>query len=300
MYKFQQAKLMMYLLIKGIINTANSLWAGNIPFTASFGLLSGLITQLEAQRTIQENPITGITADKKAKKDAAFVLGWATMNHVKSWAVATNNAGVLGKLKYTESQMKSATGVEYVGILTTIYNTAQDNVGSLSTYGVTPTTQTAYLASITAFSNVLTDPMKAEEARAIATENIATLEGQIDVFLETRMDVDMENYRLSQPDFYNQYFNSRVPVKPGVNKRALELTVIDSVTHLPIAKVVVTYDDAPKKHKTSAKGISYMQNLTQDSHTVHLSLIGYVNKSQQFNVISGETTKLTVQLVKTS
>ncbi|MCX6350466.1 MAG: hypothetical protein NTX03_01240 [Bacteroidetes bacterium] len=299
MKKQQNSELNMFYALKALIISFTSIWSTNTIFTASYNAFLALIAQIETNKNIQQNPITGVAADKKAKRQTAFDKAWDTMCRLHSWAAATNNTNMLGQVSFTETDFSRATDNEFIGMITNIYNLAQTNIATIPvTYGVNVGTQGAFLAANTALSNVTGDPKKAKTTVKQATKNLASLFPQANTVLEERMDVDMQVYKITQPEFFNEYFDIRHPIKPATTKRALEINIKDSVTHLPIEKVKATITDTTIKRKSTAKGNIWIQNLVEGSYVLHLELVGYTPKEVAFNHISGETTKLTVEMVK--
>ncbi|HYV94944.1 MAG TPA: hypothetical protein VE978_24430 [Chitinophagales bacterium] len=80
--------------------------------------------------------------------------------------------------------------------------------------------------------------------------------------------------------------------------RALTAKFVDSVTGLAIQFVSVDIDSGAVSRRSTALGNIVMQNLTEGAHSMVASIPGYVSQTIPFNVVSGATTKLTVQLVK--
>jgi hypothetical protein len=72
---------------------------------------------------------------------------------------------------------------------------------------------------------------------------------------------------------------------------------VDSVTLAPIAHVKVIVDGTINR-RSSTLGNIRVQNLSEGDHALAASLPGYADVGQHFNVITGETTKITVPLVR--
>ena len=72
-------------------------------------------------------------------------------------------------------------------------------------HGVTAAMITELQASITAYAATLSKPTTAKAQTKTATENLTKLFKEAEELLVKRLDLDIELYKVSKPDFYSQF-----------------------------------------------------------------------------------------------
>jgi len=163
------------------------------------------------------------------------------VNRLQSFANVTNNAELLESVQYSASDLKMARGVDAVGICNTILAKANANAGNLVTYGVTPAMITDLQAAITDYSTSLAKPKAAKSQTKTATENLATLFKDTYDLLTKRLDLDIELFKTSNPDFYRQYKTARIVFATSGSASSVLGSVTNAGSGEPLKGVTFTF-----------------------------------------------------------
>ncbi len=297
MTKDQEDTLNMYEAVDEVLQTFNAVWVGNVPFAAAVGEFEGNINDIEDLRDQQEEDTKGVTQDKQNKRQALEDQTFTIGSIIVFFASNTNNRKLLEKVNFTRTDLKEARDNELPGMSEQVHQEAVTNAVALLPYGVTPLLITALGNAIAAFVDYISKPRAALIETSAATEQLPPVFVDTDKVLTEKLDGGMELYRVSNNNFYTQYFNARIIVNSPTQKRALQAQFVDDVTIEAIARVNVTVNDTIKR-RSSQLGNIRVQSLLEGAHTLKATLPGYVDVNQNFNVISGETTKLEVRMVK--
>jgi hypothetical protein len=297
MTKDQEDTLNMYQTVDGVLQTNNAIWSGNAEFTNAVGRLEDNIDTIEDLWDQQIEDITGVTADKQNQRVILEKITYKVGRIIVFWASNTNNRKVLKKVNFTRTELTRARDSELPTFSGQVHEEAVANSLVLGPYGLTALMITALQTAITDYMDILSKPREALTETSAATEQLPAIFTDTDKILDEQLDAGMELYVDDEPDFYTAYFNARIIVNSPTLKRALEVHIQDSVTDAAIVHAHVLVD-AGILRRSSKLGNIRVQSLTEGSHHIKITLPGYLVYEADFNVISGETTKLSIVLVK--
>ena len=127
--------------------------------------------------------------------------------------------------------------------------------------------------------------------------------------LTNRLDLDMELFRTSDPDFYSQYKTSRNIISTGTRSVSLLGNVTLSETAEAMKGVVLTFVLQPSElmatetgkplvKKSAEKGNFKIASLPEGNYTVTVKKIGYREQVLSVIVTDGETNKMKVKMEK--
>ncbi|NEW84079.1 MAG: carboxypeptidase regulatory-like domain-containing protein [Mariniphaga sp.] len=153
-------------------------------------------------------------------------------------------------------------------------------------------------------------PASASLATKNATANLAKGFKEADDLLTKRMDLDIELFKTSNPDFYNLYKSARVIKSSGSSKNSVLGNVILAATGAPIKGVtfIFTADNytqmkaagaaltKPVVKTSTAKGNIRIDKLSESSYTVSIQKIGFKDQTIQLFVVDGETTRFNIEM----
>jgi hypothetical protein len=297
MNKDQEDNLNMYQATDSVMQAHNAVWNLNVPISDAVQRLEDNIDDIENLRDIQETDITGVTLDKDNKRqeleDSTYTVG----SILSFYASTVNNQKLLKKINFTRSELRNARDNELPGMSEQVHAEAVANAAAVLPFGLTAAMTAALLASLTSYVDHIARPRQALTETSAATEQLPPLFTSTTKLLEEQLDKGMELYRVSNPDFYTQYFNARIIVNSPTLTRSLQASFKDSVTNLPLEHVKVQVD-LDIFRRSSELGNIRVQSLDEGPHQLKANLPGYNEVIVNFNVITGETTKLTVLLVK--
>jgi hypothetical protein len=308
----QEDYLNMLYAIKVIIDKYNSTWVANAVFAASYGIVTTTIPLIEQNRDAQMTTSKGITTDKGVKRVTLTDKALFIINRIQSYATVTVNNDLLESVHFTQSTFDKSRDTDIVGICDTIIAKANANITALATYGVTAALVTDLQTALTAYSSYIAKPRTVKAQSKNATENLALYFKQANDAVTTRLDLDIEVYKTSKPDFYSQYWTARVVIDTtgsasavkGVVKvkdsgellKNVTLTFTPNVTSL--AKTANATNSAELVKKTAEKGQFRIANLAEGTYMVTIHKIGYKDQVITINVANGETTQIIIELEK--
>jgi hypothetical protein len=298
MTKDQEDKLNMYQATDGVLQTNNGVWTANTGFAGVVSTLEGKIDDIEDLRDQQEEDTTGVTEDKQEAREDLEKNTYKVGSILGIYASVSGNRKLFKKVNYGKSELLKARDNELPGMSGQVHEEAVANALAAAAYGLTSGMITTLQSSLTAYVSNISKPREAITETSAATEQLPPVFTDIDKILEEQLDKGMELYHESNPDFYTDYFNARIIVNSPTLKRALQVKflLVDKDKNLigPVERMKVVIDGTVHRRSTKLGNI-YVQNLTEGAHVLEAELPGYNKATVNFNVINGETTKLTVK-----
>ncbi len=311
MNTIQEDKLSMNYVVKNTCERYQTTWTANAVFAASYNLWVAKIPLIEANRDAQMLETTGVTTDKTAKRNSMTDKTLFMINRMQSYANVVNNPELLASIKYSASDMKKARDTDVVGICNTVLAKASANAAAIAPYGVTAAMITELQAAITAYSATLAKPTAAKSQTKTATENLTKLFKESDELLTKRLDLDIELFRTSKPDFYSQYKTARIIIPTGGGTTSVMGSVNVAGSGEPLKGVSFTFvaestgmrkaagaDTAKPVVKKSADKGKFRATLPENTYRVIVEKIGYKRQEVMITVAKGETTDLAIELEK--
>ncbi|HEX3006409.1 MAG TPA: carboxypeptidase-like regulatory domain-containing protein [Bacteroidales bacterium] len=307
MNSIQDDKLNMFLTVIGTCTKNQAIWSTNAIFTASYNAFDAKVILIGQYRDAQLHGTSGLTADKAVKRASMSGKGLFISNRMQSYAHVTKNVELLANVEYTATDLKRAKDTEIAGICTSILNYAKANAAALVAYGVTEVMITELETSITTYSNAISQPQVSKTKTMTATENLAVAFKEADDILEHRLDLDIELFSGSNPDFVSQYRKSRDIVASGNKTSSLLGTVVEAGTEAPVKGVTFTFTvqgngalmasgNTSIVKKSADKGKFRIANMPEGTYKVVVKKIGYKDQLLTVIIAAGETTTLKVTL----
>ncbi len=308
----QEDKLTMYYAVKSTNERFQTTWITNAVYAATYNQWAAKLTLIEQSRDTQTLETTGVTADKKNKRALMVDKAAFIQNRLQSYSNVINNIELLASVSYSPTKMRMARDTDIVGICNTILSRANVNAAAIIPYGVTAVMITELQAAITAYSAALAKPTSAKSQTKNATENLTKFFKEADDLLTKRLDLDIELFRVSKPDFYSQYQTSRIIIPKGANSGlAVMGSVLMAGTGEPIKGVTFTF--TPEKStmlksastsidtivkKSAEKGNFRISNMPEGTYIVTIKKLGFKDQQVTITVVKGETTTLKIEMEK--
>ena len=308
----QEDKFSMYYVVKNTCEKYQTTWTTNAVFAATYNLWVAKIPLIEQNRDAQTLETTGITTDKTAKRNSMTEKTLFMINRLQSYANVVNNPELLESIKYTASDLKKSRDTDVVGICNTVLAKANANAAAIVTYGVTAAMITELQAAITAYSATLAKPKAAKSQTKTATENLTKLFKEADELLVKRLDLDIELFKTSKPEFYSQYKTARIIIPTGGGATSVLGSVNLAGSGEPLKGVSFTFvaetngmmktaaateTTKPIVKKSADKG-KFRATLPENTYKVIVEKIGYKKQEVTITVVNGETTNLNIELEK--
>ena len=308
----QEDFLNMEYTVKSVCDKFTAIWNANPVFAASYNLLISKLPIIEQNRDAQMATSKGITADKKVKHDVVIDKGLFLINRIQSYATVTGNNELYESVHFSATKLSKCRDTNLIGYCDIIAAKATANVANLATYGVTAALITDFQAAATAYATYIAKPRTITTQTKNATENLAILFKESNDILTKRLDLDIEVFKTTKPDFYSQYQTARqiissagsVTAVKGVTKAKDNGELLKNVTLTFTlvendglkAAAIATNKDLVKK--SADKGKFRIANLAEGTYTVTIHKIGYKDQTITITVAKGETTDLVIELEK--
>ncbi len=307
----QEDKFSMYYVVKNTCEKYQATWTANAVFAATYNLWVAKIPLIEQNRDAQTLETTGITTDKTAKRNSMTEKTLFMINRLQSYANVVNNPELLESIKYSASDLKKSRDTDVIGICNTVLAKANANAAAIVTYGVTAAMITELQAAITAYSATLAKPKAAKSQTKTATENLTKLFKEADELLVKRLDLDIELFKTTKPDFYSQYKTARIIIPTGGGATSVLGSVTLAGSGEPLKgvsftfvaetngmmKATATETSKPIVKKSADKG-KFRASLPENTYKVIVEKIGYKKQEVTITVANGETTNLNIELDK--
>jgi hypothetical protein len=309
---WQDDFLNMFYSVKAVVDKFLSTWTTNSVFADSYTLFISKIGPIEQNRDAQMANSKGVTTDKIVKREALAEKALFIVNRIRSYATVTANNELLESVHFTQSSFDKSRDTDIVGIIDMIIAKANANVTALATYGVTAALITDLQATLTAYSSYIAKPRTVTTQTKNATENLAVLFKEANDILTKRLDLDIEVFKTSKPDFYSQYQTARVVIATSGSATAVKGEITINGTGEPLKNVTLTFtpttngalkaaaakNAAVLVKKTADKGKFRVPSLPEGGYEVIIKKIGFKEKVVTINVVNGESTDLNESLDK--
>lgn len=297
----QDARLKSYLLIKTVCQANAAAVDSNVAFkTLLTGFLSK-VDQLALLAQADDVPITGITQDKNQIKKQLCERTAALANVVFVYAATTNDNTLKAKVSFSETQLNRLRAEELAPHCQNIHDAAAENLAQLADYGITAAILTNIQTRINAYSQAFLKPSLAKNDRKINNAKITALIKEITQLLDERLNRLALTFKMSHPDFFEQYEQARKVEEPPVTHTQLKITVTDKATQSPInnAQVTALLQDAeepPLTAATAPEGIAHFKPVHYGDYDITITATGYETYETEIIAVMGEINELEVEL----
>jgi hypothetical protein len=306
----QRIKLTMYMMVKDCL-TLNSTIVANLPgYAANSTTLNTNIGLIQSTGEQQEYDKTGVADNKKLLKQTLVVQADDISRKMVAYANNVANAVLLKEIKYTRSELEHSADADLKNRAQCIYDRANANVTVLATYGITAAILTTFLAAINAFNAAIPKTQEGIKDKKLTTAQLDALYDTTDHALDN-IDKIVEIVRLSQPNFYKSYKESRRLPNTGRSALSLKGSVSDAasgeylkgvtlIIALEASKTAVATNVKSKEivKKTADKGGFIIKSLAAGTYVITVKKAGYIDQLVKVAINDGEMSVLDIQLVK--
>jgi hypothetical protein len=205
----QENKLSMYVSVQSLLEGNQTVWQTLPAFGSAFTAFKGSIQRINSLEQSRQTGTRGVTAAKQAAREGMASAALIVAGAVRAYASKNNDQELLAKVDFTSSNILRGRDTEAATICQGIHDSANGVVANLADFGVDAAGLTALQGKIDAYSAVLGSP----RSRASTHRAAAGLKDDeftaADRVLEEQLDGLVENFRVSQPSFYEAYQAAR-------------------------------------------------------------------------------------------
>jgi len=257
------------------------------------------IQNLSEQQLYGTNGIAGTR--KKLKYNLAFIVD-DNARKLHAFAHFANDYVLLHATWFTETDLQYSSDPKLIEQAKLIHTYASGYLKELTLYGITVATQSELSKAISDFKASLqfhpvsisdSDmiPGQIEECFRIADQSLQHIDALIEVF------------RVSVPDLYNAYQQSRRILGFETRELALKGTVTDAETNAPVIGAAIVFVRCDKSFQqppvfmySADQGDFYVQSLAEGTYEVKLNKIGYKELIVTSKVNKGESCQINTKM----
>ena len=174
--------------------------------------LKGMVFRIDEHRQVQVVDNTGLTRNKETLREELTNLLLRISAGLTAHAAATGDQVLRAKAEYSLSDLKKSSDRILCDIAVLINSLAANSAEALRTYFVGPDELAQFDRLTNAFKSILPLRRAAASVSKVSTSNISEVFHAIDALLKNKIDLLMQPFRFTQPDFFKAYKNARVIV----------------------------------------------------------------------------------------
>lgn len=216
MRKIMNNKLLMYWAVLEILAKYKSLWANIKGFVTAYDLFKAAVEAIQKTSGTSGIKTEEITAGKNAATEAYIADLFGAMSIVSVFAANNNDAAMKSKMDYTESELKDMRPGELLAVSQEVIGIVKANQAALTELGLQADDVTAIESFIGNFETITSATRTTITTRKTAGAQLRPQFAQASFELKEKLDKLMEQFRKSQPTFYQEYWNAREKVDYGV------------------------------------------------------------------------------------
>jgi len=212
------------------------------------------VTAITTTGQLEAQVISGITISKADLKKALCTSTTGVAAALFAYASSISDAELKEKANYSYSDLFKLKDDELPLIVQNIHDEANTVVASLTPYGITAATLTAFQALIDQYSNKVSAPRNAKAQRAAYMEQLLTLFKEADAMLKNQLDKVALQLKPTQPDFYIAYKNNRIIIDAATSATQVTGTAKSSPGNNPVSGATVSVIGKTYSATTDATG----------------------------------------------
>jgi hypothetical protein len=205
-------KSRMYGAITTVLDNNLGLFQSIPELASAHQQLKEKMVLIDQQRQVQEVKNTGLTKNKVILREDLTTLILRISVALTALAAARNDAVLLAKVDYKITDLRRSSDQELCDIAVLLNGLAAPEAGGLQTYFVGPNELAKFDSLTTDFKAAMPLRRAAASVTKVSTSNLDEVYHDIDALLKNKLDLLIQPFRFTQPDFYNAYKNGRAIV----------------------------------------------------------------------------------------
>ena len=279
----------------------SSIWAGFLAMEQYDVELEGILNNIEHQSSIQKGKVTGTREDKEKRQTDMVNAALIVAAGIWSYATDSDNHELAEKSDFVVSKFDHMRDTERISAAELIRDLANDNIAVLGPYKIIPPVVTDLNNKIDSYRLYIPKPKMAINTKAGAKIEVINLKEKAKLILN-KVDKLMEFYKISNPDFHEEYFRSRNIIDLGHRTRKPVCTikglVIDFETEKPCpgTKIYIMGDDSFVT--SDLKGYFELPVKTAGKVIIMAELTGYTSWEDEEDIVKNEDIEMNIDLEK--
>jgi hypothetical protein len=206
----QENILRMYYAVSAVCDTNTEIWQDNEVFTTSYRKFQAKIPEIQKFKDIHKMEVIATETFKSIDRIELEEMGFYISSKLLSYASTIKNDELYNDLHQSRNNLLKSTDSELITLCNTFSQHASNYLSALSDYGITGESIAEFQQFLTFFSSNL-NRMRLSTSKNKSTQDIIKKYfKEADDILKDKLDVDIEFFKNSDPEFYNQYKAARV------------------------------------------------------------------------------------------
>jgi hypothetical protein len=216
MRKIMNNKLLMYWAVIEILAKYKPLWTNIKGFVKAHDLFKAAVEILQITSGTSGIKTEEITAGKNAATEAYITDLFNAMSIVSVFATNNDDMAMKSKVDYVESELKDMRPGELLAVSQEVIAMIKANQVELTDLGLLAEDVTAIESFIENFETITMATRTTITTRKTAGAQLRPQFAVASYELKEKLDKLMEQFRKTQPTFYQEYWNAREKVDYGV------------------------------------------------------------------------------------
>lgn len=296
-------QLEMFYAVDSLNKRYESFFAESRVYRATQQELDEKLADIEDVIDIKSAPTKQATILKAETRTVLIDKVLYSCKRLSSYATVLKDKLLLDEYAVSPSSLKNMRDAELESFSRRIILRIEPMYEQLGDYGLTPDFVELLKSALAAFSEAAPKVRETKMNSKLATSSLESLMKSTMDLLTQRMDLDIEMFKESNPDFFKQYWASREMSKHTARASMLNIHVCDDETGEPIKNALLTITSLTDptfiiQRRTTDKGRSRVDSLPEGQYLLTTEKIGMVKDQTPFTVAKGERTVVEVRMRK--
>ena len=278
------------------LNENEELWQDNDILKAIVVKITSMYKEIEKYLLQQQKKNIGYANEKRKQKRILVTNIDIIISAIEAYAFSINDDVLLGKLKYSNSDLFYMKDLELETCATNSIQIASNLIDNLIGYGVTQEIIDTLTLEVKNFNEIISKPALAIKRRKTATQSINTLIKELRVIMKLSLDNVVKQYKLTNHEFYHEYTNQREIIDIPIHKLSLKGKVTDIKTEEPLLDVIITIPELKKETESTKLGNYQFKNIKRGTYKVELQRDGYKPKTLATEILDNQTTDMNMEM----
>jgi hypothetical protein len=292
-----EAKYTMYRGIEQHFDTNTTTVSTIAALLTAFNAFKTVIAGIVSTEQLTNVNLSGITIEKSNSKLTLAQTGADVAAILAAYASATGNSPLEAEVNYTVTKLKRLRDEQIAPVCQIIHDRVVEHQAALTDYGITDEKIGELRRAIGDYNSKNLNPRAAVSSRKTQTARRRELFQQGDTILKKQIDKLIKNFRLTEPDFHNTYFNLREIHETSTTTTQLKGRIIVQPDGTPIKGAIISIVELEKTTKSDSSGEYLFKPIANGKFKVKITAEGYQSfEDDELEIKLGNINHLDVSL----
>ncbi|MFA8435025.1 MAG: carboxypeptidase-like regulatory domain-containing protein [Marinifilaceae bacterium] len=264
--------------------------------------LPNLLNKILENLNIQEQPIQGVTKQKRASRNKLEQSLYPVMTILHDYAQQHGDEKLMEEMKTSTSRLSHISAEALLTQARNTINFCTSKGEELPNHGIATEMFDTLQTNFNLFREVVAKPKKLMNRRKEATRQLDILGDKSEYLIYKRMYPLMESYFiLNNPSLWKKFQFAVSPGRIPTHKLAVQGNILDTETGEPITNIWLEVQGTDIAYRAKGKkGQFRIQHLEPGNYRLSCIHANYYPLSVEFTQVWGETTRLNLKLQMTN